>query len=75
MALKLYGFAPSQPTRAIMFLCAIKNYPYKMMKTSPADHTASKQQYMDSVNPSGKIPGISVTDSNNKEFMIYESAV
>eukprot|EP01084_Bolivina_argentea_P129090 228054_1 len=74
MALKLYGVAPSQPTRAIMFLCAMKNYPYEIVKTSPADHTLSKQQFKDNINPSGKIPGISIMDSNNKPFALYESA-
>eukprot|EP01083_Nonionella_stella_P097151 273089_1 len=74
MALKLYGVTPSQPTRAIMFLCAIKKYPFEIIKTSPAAHTASKQTYIESINPTGKIPGIAIRDSNDNEFTLYESA-
>lgn len=74
MALKLFGVAPSQPTRAIMFLCAMKKYPYEIIKTSPAQHTASNQQFIDSVNPQGRIPGIIVNDSDDNEFAMFECA-
>ena len=74
MALKLYGVAPSQPTRAIMFLCGIKKYPFELIKTSPGANTPTKQEYIDSVNPTGTIPGICVMDRSEKEFRLYESA-
>ena len=68
--LKIYGVAPSQPCRAVMFLCAMKNIPYELVKVSPAKRDSVREGYTSSVNPSGKVPGLQDTDG----FMLYESA-
>ena len=67
MSLKLFGVPASQPTRAIMFLCKIKNYPYELIKMSPASKT-DRDEYIKSINPSGKIPGIELNG-----FTLFES--
>ena len=55
--LKIYGVAPSQPCRAVMFLCAIKNQPYDLVKVNPGAPRAKRQSYIDRINPSGNVPG------------------
>ena len=67
--LKLYGVPPSQPTRAVMFLLAIKNIPYELIKVSPMT-PKSRIDYIANINPSGKIPGLKDEDNDLK---LYES--
>eukprot|EP00485_Elphidium_margaritaceum_P007353 CAMPEP_0202686462 /NCGR_PEP_ID=MMETSP1385-20130828/2237_1 /ASSEMBLY_ACC=CAM_ASM_000861 /TAXON_ID=933848 /ORGANISM="Elphidium margaritaceum" /LENGTH=246 /DNA_ID=CAMNT_0049341039 /DNA_START=38 /DNA_END=778 /DNA_ORIENTATION=+ len=69
--LKLYGVAVSQPTRAVMFLCAIKNIPFEQVKASPMDNPEKRASFK-KVNPSGKIPALK--DEEYGEFYLYESA-
>ena len=70
MPLQIYGVPPSQPTRAVMFLCAIKNLPYELVKVNPGLPASKRKDYIDNINPSGKIPGFKDEDG----FCLYESA-
>ena len=111
--LEIYGVIPSQPTRAVMWLCKMKGLPYTLTKvhcyfseitmftvftytvlnieyfTNPLftddicfidDHWWSKvspgwsrkkrKQFIDEINPTGRIPGIRDVTG----FTLYESA-
>merc|ERR1719245_1782457 len=70
MTIKIYGVPPSQPTRAVMFLCTLKNIPFELVKVNPGAPRAKRKDYIDTVNPSGKIPGFKDEDG----FCLYESA-
>eukprot|EP01083_Nonionella_stella_P266239 900899_1 len=67
----IYGIAGSQPTRAVMWLCKIKNLPYNNVKVNPGTSRKKnpRKDYIANVNPMGRIPGLK--DSNG--FCIYES--
>eukprot|EP01084_Bolivina_argentea_P253777 426418_1 len=66
---KLYGVAPSQPTRAVLFLLELKNEPYEFIKVNPGAPRSQKKDYIDKINPSGKVPGL-----EDNGFTLYESA-
>ena len=70
MSLKVYGVAPSQPTRAVMFLLAIKNIPYELVKVSPATPRSTRKDYINNINPTGKIPGFK---DDEEGVILYES--
>eukprot|EP00483_Globobulimina_turgida_P008663 UN08681 len=68
----IYGMIQSQPTRAVMWLCKIKNLPYNVVKVSPGGSRKKnpRKDFIANINPMGRIPGLK--DSNG--FTIYESA-
>eukprot|EP01084_Bolivina_argentea_P176199 304968_1 len=66
---KIYGVAASQPCRAVLFLCAIKDHPYELVKVSPATPRSKRKGYMEKINPSGKVPSFEDEDG----FILYES--
>ena len=68
MPAKLYGVAPSQPTRAVLFLCAIKGYPIKLVKVSPAAPRSKRKDYIENINPTGKVPAL---EGNNNIYNTY----
>ena len=55
MALRLFGHATSQPTRAVLHLMAIKQVPYEFVKTDPMSgfDRAFKDKF-----PSATIPAL-----------------
>lgn len=50
----LYGVAPSQPVRAVLWLCAYEKLPIELKVTIPPKHTRTPE--FQKLNPRGKIP-------------------
>eukprot|EP01084_Bolivina_argentea_P249950 418592_1 len=67
MSIKLYGVPGSQPTRAVAWLCSMKNLEYVFINVLSAK--ISKKE-LKKLNPRVAIPVITDTDDN---FTVYES--
>ena len=68
--LEIYGVIASQPTRAVMWLCRLKNLPFKMVKMSPGWSRKKRKDFIEQINPTGRIPAIRDVSG----FILYESA-
>ena len=64
MALKIHGVVPSQPTRAVLFLCSYKKLEYQLVKQSPIDPAEKRAEFRNKVNPYGLVPCLEDTDYN-----------
>lgn len=69
--LTIYGMIASQPTRAVIWLCHIKQLPYNVVKVNPGTSRKKnpRKDFIANVNPMGRIPGIKDVDG----FTLYES--
>ena len=72
MSLVIYGQSPSQPTRAVQWLCELKGIPYVNHKTNVTTPRSVRKEYIDTINPTGRVPAIK--DNSNNGFVLYESA-
>ena len=55
--LKIYGVPNSQPVRAVVWTCLIKQLPFEFVLTSQ-NRDAKQDEYLSKVNPRGTIPAI-----------------
>lgn len=55
--LKIYGVPNSQPVRATVWLCLIKELPFEFVMTSQ-NRAAKQPEFLNSMNPRGTIPAI-----------------
>ena len=55
--LKIYGVPNSQPVRAVVWACLMKELPFEFIMTSQ-NRDAKRPGYLASVNPRGTIPAI-----------------
>ena len=55
--LKIYGVPNSQPVRAVVWACLIKQLPFEFILTSQ-NRDAKQDEYLSRVNPRGTIPAI-----------------
>jgi len=65
--LKVYGVPNSQPVRAVVWLCLMKELPFEFIMTSQ-NRAAKQPEYLASVNPRGTIPAI-----DDDGFVLWES--
>ena len=68
MSLKLYGVPGSQPTRAVEWLCAMKNVEYEFINVLTKE--ISRKDFKN-INPRVAVPAI--MDIENDNFIVYES--
>jgi len=71
--LKIYGDKISQPTRSVLLFCELNNIPYIFIPVILAKNEQIKNKEFLKVNPFGKIPAISFSNSNGKDFNLAES--
>ena len=55
--LKIYGVPNSQPVRAVVWTCLMKELPFEFVMTSQ-NRDANQPEFLASVNPRGTIPAI-----------------
>ncbi len=55
--LKIYGVPNSQPVRAVVWTCLMKELPFEFVMTSQ-NRDAKQPEFLASVNPRGTIPAI-----------------
>lgn len=65
--LKIYGVPNSQPVRAVVWACLMKDLPFEFLMTSQ-NRAAKAPEYLQAVNPRGTIPAI-----DDDGFVLWES--
>lgn len=71
--LKIYGDEMSQPVRSVLLFCEFNKIPYNYIKISLAKGEQYVHEELKKVNPNKKVPAISYSDSNIKDFYLSES--
>merc|ERR1719273_2292204 len=65
----IYGTEISQPTRAVIWLCMIKDIPYKLIQVNVTASRKKRSEYISNINPNGRIPAIKDTNG----IIVYEA--
>eukprot|EP01084_Bolivina_argentea_P212676 361463_1 len=70
--LQIYGAAISQPTREVIWLCAMNDIPYDFIEENVglSRKHESRVKYIKNINPNGRVPAIKDVDG----FVLYEAA-